>query len=575
MIEDISIMIAGAAGDGVMQSGRMLGKTFTRQGFHVYINNEYPSLIRGGHNTSHVRVGVREIWSHSANIDFLIALNKESIDKHLDEMSNEGSIIYDSTLAKDVKVDRDDLHLYPIPMTKIVKELKTRPVVRNAIGIGALLKLLGLNLDTYFEIISETFRGKEKVIDININAAKLGYDTIKDEEAKLNLQKYATGKRKLLLSGNEAVGLGAIKAGLKFFAAYPITPASPLFHYLAGKQYEKNIVVLQAESEVAAINMVMGAAYAGVRAMTATSGTGFGLMVEGFGAVAMTESPVVVGLVMRPGPGSGMPTFTSQADLRFVLHASHGEFARVVIAPGDVEEAFYLAGEAFNIAEKYQLPVIILYDKFLAEGYKSVESLDESKIKIDRGKIEKGKNDGKIDVFLRYKLSEDHVSPRIFPGTPGYVVNVNITEHDETGWSKIIPSVRDKMAKKRIMKIETIKKENYQWTKLHGDPESKIGVISWGSTKGPILEAMHYLSKEGIKLKFLQIVFLEPFPRDQIKEFIDSTEKLVQIEGNYTGQLGSLLKEKLYVDPKYKLLRDNGLQYTPSDIINFLKKEVL
>jgi len=568
----ISVMIAGAAGEGVMQAGRMLGRALTRKGFHVYINVEYPSLIRGGHNTSHVRFYTEEVWSHSDKIDFLIALNKESVEKHIDELTGRGGVIYDSTLIKDGEIG--DARYFPIPMTRIVRELKTRPVVRNTIGLGALFKLLGLNINTLRNVIETFFKEKQKVIDVNIKAAEIGYN-YKGLEPLFQLEQFATYKPKLLIAGNEAVGLGAIKAGLKFFVAYPITPASPLFHFLAENQLRKKLVVIQAENEIAAVNMVMGAAYAGVRAMTATSGTGFGLMVEGFGATAMVESPAVFALVMRPGPGSGMPTFTSQADLRFILHASHGEFARVVIAPGDVEEAFYLAGEAFNIAEKFQLPVVLLYDKFLAEGYKSVDYLDESKIKIDRGKIEKGKNNGKVDVFLRYKVTKDFISPRIFPGTKGYVVNANITEHDETGWSKIIPETREIMAMKRIRKIEAVKKENYPWVKHYGDRDSKLGIIAWGSTKGPILEALKHFRSKGLKIRYLQVVFLSPFPVDQIKEFVGNLDEVILIEGNYTGQLGSLLKEHLYFDPQYKLLRDNGLQFTPSDIIKFIEEEVL
>jgi 2-oxoglutarate ferredoxin oxidoreductase subunit alpha len=305
--------------------------------------------------------------------------------------------------------------------------------------------------------------------------------------------------------------------------------------------------------------------------MTATSGTGFSLMVEGFGAAAMAECPIVVGLVMRPGPGSGMPTFTSQADLRFSLHASHGEFARVVIAPGDVEEAFYLTGEAFNIAEKYQIPVVLIYDKFLGEGYKSVENLDESRIKIDRGKIIEEGREGKAEVFLRYKISDDYISPRIFPGTKGYIVNSNVTEHDETGWSKITPSVRELMARKRIRKLDGLNNGNMQRVKEYGDPKAKIGIISWGSTKGPIMEAMYELEKRDIKVKYLQVVFLNPFPIEEVKSFIERVSNTVLIEGNYTGQLLSLLKEHLNYTPDYMLLRDNGLQFTPMEITKYVK----
>jgi len=431
---------------------------------------------------------------------------------------------------------------------------------------------LDLDLKYLVRVIENTFSGRSDVIKINIEASKRGYDSVNISDP-FGLSKYVSESKKILVSGNESVGLGAIKSGLKFFVAYPITPASPLLHFLARHQHEKDLVVLQVESEVAAINMVMGASYAGVRSMTATSGTGFGLMVEGFGAIAMTECPVVLALVMRPGPGSGMPTFTSQADLKFILHASHGEFSRIVIAPGDVEEAFYLTGQAFNLAERYRLPVVLLYDKFLGESYKTVSELRYDKIIIDRGRIIEGKN-GEIDVFLNYKLDEQPPYPRLFPGTKGYIVHANITEHDETGWSKIIPSVREKMALRRIKKEEWIKKEDLEWVKFYGNRKTDTLIISWGSTKGPIIEAMNLLSEKGINVGFLQVVFLSPFPKEHIKPFLDEASKTILIETNYTGQLGQLLEEHLHFSVSHRLLRDNGLPFTPEEIADFVEEVI-
>ncbi len=572
-MKPVSVLIGGAAGDGVMQTGRMLGLALSRAGFHVFITTEYPSLIRGGHNTAHIRFSTREVWAHSSKIDILIALNEETIKLHRNEIKNGGFVIHDEALGIADEKLLSGIKTIQIPMKKTVRELGAPMVVRNSVSLGALFKLLGLDLKYLIRVIEDTFTGKSDVIEMNIKAAQIGYGSF-DTDESFGLIKYVSEKRKILLTGNESVGLGAIKSGLKFFVAYPITPASSLLHFLARHQYEKDLVVLQVESEVAAINMVMGASYAGVRSMTATSGTGFGLMVEGFGAIAMTECPVVLALVMRPGPGSGMPTFTTQADLRFILHASHGEFARIVIAPGDVEEAFYLTGLAFNLADKYRLPVVLLYDKFLGESYKTVDELVEEKIVINRGRIIGGKSEG-IDVFLNYKLDEEPPYPRLLPGTKGYVVHANITEHDETGWSKIIPSVREKMALRRIRKEELIRKEKLEWVKFYGDAKADTLIVSWGSTKGPILEAMKLLSEKNINVGFLQVVFLSPFPKEHIKTFLEKTSKTILIENNYTGQLGQLLEEHLHYTVHHRLLRDNGLPYTPEEIAEFVEEAKL
>jgi len=575
--DSLSILIGGPAGEGIMQSGRFLGRALARYGYHVFIDNEYPSLIRGGLNTSFVRFGSREIWSHNSYIHLLIAFSNDAINKHKGALVDKSIILYDPRTVRDLK----DLNFktISIPMLEMVRKIGAPDIVKNSVAIGAILYIIDINLDYFYEVIEKFFAKKVKNIEYNKKAAELGYKFIEDNYPDLrnyyDVEKPKDKTQKILLTGNEAIGLASIKSGLKFFAAYPITPASPLFHYILNKQFEKNIIVVQAESELAAINMAMGASYAGARAMVATSGTGFGLMTEGFGAVAMTECPVVIMIAMRPGPGSGMPTFTSQADLRFILHASHGEFARVVVAPGDVEEAFYLTGEAFNIADKFQLPVVILVDKFLAEGLKTVNYLDEDKIVIDRGKLVKpAPKSDVIEVFPRYLAKDYLIAERILPGTEGWVVNANITEHDETGWSKIIPEVREVMANRRIKKIELVEKYIKSSVKTYGDPSSDTLIISWGSTKGPILEAMHLLENEDINVGFVQVVYLSPFPRKEISRLLKGDKKVILIENNYTGQLGSLLKENLFFDPEFKMLRDNGLPFMPEEIYNFVMEVI-
>ncbi|MEM2175412.1 MAG: 2-oxoacid:acceptor oxidoreductase subunit alpha [Candidatus Micrarchaeia archaeon] len=400
---DFSWKIGGEAGYGIMTTGFIFGKSFVRAGFFAFDTNEYPSLIRGGHNTYTVRISDEPIYSHNKKIDVLVALNDFTLKKHKDEVRKDGYIIYDEnsvSLNETIK----NVNLIPVPLTQIAIENGGQNIMRNNVALGASFALTNVDVNFLFDVIREIFKEKkgENVSSLNMNVAKAGYEyvkqnfpTIKKIEAKLCKK----GKR-MYINGNEAIAIGAIKAGCKFYAAYPMTPASSILHYLASKEYDYNIIVKQTEDEIAAVHMAIGASFAGVRAMTGTSGGGFALMTEALGLAAMTETPLVIVLAQRPGPSTGMPTHTEQSDLRFVMHASNGEFPRVVIAPGDPIECFYETFNAFNIAEKYQLPVIILTDKFLAESHFTIDPFFTKNLKIDRGLL---KTDGQLKDYKRYQ----------------------------------------------------------------------------------------------------------------------------------------------------------------------------
>ncbi|HDI52740.1 MAG TPA: 2-oxoacid:acceptor oxidoreductase subunit alpha, partial [Candidatus Bathyarchaeota archaeon] len=371
--ETISFLIGGEAGQGIMRSGSLLGKALMRGGLHIFGVNDYPSLIRGGHNFYILRASEREVYSQGDGVDLLIALNDESVELHINDLYPGGGVIYDEEGKLDPRELRGDVKPYPTPLTGIVEEIGGPRVVRNTVALGAALSLIGFNPETMRGVIRDTFRGRENVIEMNIKALDRGYEYAERNFEGLGCRVEASKSRdgRIMVTGNEAIALGAIGAGCRFYAAYPMTPATPILHYLAAHDEEAGMVVVQPESEIAAINMVIGAAYAGVRAMTATSGGGFCLMTEALGLAAMTETPIVVVINQRPGPSTGMATYTSQGDLLFTIHASQGEFPRVVVAPGDVDECFYLTMEAFNLAERFQIPVIILADKYLAESHRS------------------------------------------------------------------------------------------------------------------------------------------------------------------------------------------------------------
>ncbi|MGQ4915097.1 MAG: 2-oxoacid:acceptor oxidoreductase subunit alpha [Candidatus Asgardarchaeia archaeon] len=577
MIENkLSWLIGGEAGYGIMRAGMIFAKTTLKGELYVFVNNEYPSLIRGGHNTVKVRVDSEEIHSQIDHVDLLVALNEETIKLHLDELHDGSGIIYDSEV---ISIDNlelpENVKLFGVPLLKIVRELGAKPIVRNTVSLGVSIGILDYDLSVLQDVLSQEFKASPEVVEINKAAAKAGYDFVKkhyDNQFEFKLKKLGE-KSRYLISGNEAVALGAIRAGLKLYSAYPMTPASSIMHYLAAKQMDYDFVVFQAESEIAAINMITGAAFAGIRAMTGTSGGGFSLMVEALGLAAMTESPIVVVVSQRPGPSTGLATRTAQGDLRFVLHASQGEFPRFVVAPGDVNEAFYYTAEMFNLVEKYQVPGIILIDKYLSESSKATDKLEVDKIKIERGKLflEENKRD-----YKRYEITEDWVSPRAIPGLKGTIFRVTGDEHDEYGYTIEEEDLTTKMVDKRFRKlkhmVEEIKKLNP--VKIYGDKNSENVLIFWGSTKGPVLEAYKFLKKEGISIKLVQILFMSPFPAEEVNKEISSARNRILIEMNKTGLLGSLIREHNFIEIENNIRKYGGRPFNPLEIVERVKEVI-
>jgi len=578
IVNKISVIIGGEAGAGITRSGFLFAKACLRGGLHVFGTNDYQSLIRGGHNFYTARADIEEIYSQADTIDLLLALNKETILLHKDELVPGGGIVYDGDeiALSNEELNRDDLKLYSVPLRGIVKELNGKLIMRNTVALGATVALLDYDLEILNVVISDVF--KPKVAELNVKAAKMGYDYAREHYAgsfKYRLERMGTaGKRKMFLTGNEAVGLGAIRAGCKFYAAYPMTPATGVLHFMAPLDRKYDMIVIQVESEIAAINMVAGAFFAGVRAMTATSGGGFCLMSEGLGMTGMTETPAVIMLAQRPGPSTGLPTYSGQGDLRFAIHASQGEFLRVVIAPGDVEECFYKTMEAFNLAEKFQIPVILITDKYLVESHGAAELFDQSKIGIDRGLLLTKDEYMSDKEYTRHKFTEDGVSPRAMPGMKGAIVRTSADEHDERGYTSDDPELTTKMVDKRFKKLDALVKEleNYETTKLYGPEEADVTVLGWGSTKGPIREAMKFLSKEGLKVNYLQIVYLNPFPVANVQRILKSAKKTVVVENNKTSQLSSLIREHLLMTVDNKILQYNGRPFNPEKLSQRIKE---
>jgi len=578
IVNKISVMIGGEAGAGITRSGFLFAKACLRRGLHVFGTNDYQSLIRGGHNFYIARADAEEIYSQADTIDLLLALNKETILLHKDELVPGGGIVYDGEeiALSDEELGRDDLKLYSVPLRGIVKELEGELIMMNTVALGAAVGLLNYDLETLNGVIRDAF--KLKAAELNIKVAKMGYDYAREHYAKdfeYRLERTSSaGKQKMFLTGNEAVGLGAIRAGCKFYVAYPMTPTTPLLHFMAPLDREYGMIVIQAESEIAAINMVAGASFAGVRAMTATSGGGFCLMSEGLGMTGMTETPVVIMLGQRSGPSTGLPTYSAQGDLRFAIHASQGEFPRVVIAPGDVEECFYKTMEAFNLAEKFQIPAILITDKYLVESHGATEPFDQNRIGIDRGLLLTEDEYRGEEEYKKHKFTENGVSPRAMPGMKGTIVRTNADEHDESGYTTEDPKLTTKMVDKRFKKLDALVKalQNYETTKFYGHAEADVTILGWGSTKGPIREAMKLLNKEGLKVNYLQIVYLNPFPVANVQRILKSAKKTVVVENNKTSQLSSLVREHCLMTVDHKILKYNGRPFNPGELSQRIKE---
>lgn len=575
--DNLSWKVGGEAGYGIMTTGLIFAKVCSRAGLHVFDHAEYPSLIRGGHNTYQVKAGLEEVFSHVKNVDLLVALNKETIDRHLEELAPGGGIIYDEDKIPLNKEDlrRKDISLHPVPLLRLAEESGGRRVMVNSVALGASVGLLDFDFGMLSLVIRDVFRGKAKeTIEFNIKAARLGYDYVKSKSFEKDFghrMPKVGGKKRMLLTGNEAVALGAIKAGCKFYAAYPMTPASSILHLMASQERNFNLVVKHTEDEIAAINMVIGASFAGVRAMTATSGGGFSLMSEALGLAAMTETPIVVVLCQRPGPSTGLATRTEQGDLKFVLHASQGDFPRLVIAPGDVEECFYKTIEAFNLAEKYQCPVILVLDKYLSESHKTAEKFDVSRVEIDRGLLLSDEELQKIKKFKRYEITETGTSSRTIPSQKGGIFTATGNEHDETGYVSEDRTVRTEMMDKRFRKLEQAERETPE-PKLLGSKDAEVTIITWGSTKGPVKEAMKLLDRDGTKTNLLQIICISPFPTDTVSKIIETSKRTVIVENNKTAQLANLIREKTGKEIEHKILKYDGRQFFPTEIYQRIKE---
>lgn len=538
---DYSLKIGGEAGQGIQTIGDNLARVFSRSGYHVFTHQDYESRIRGGHNFFQIRFSDSPVMASRNRIDILIALDKESILLHEKELSEYGQIIYDSSALKQ-KHEKE--YFLDIPFVDLALNRGGSKIMANTVAVGAILGMLGMELDLLLGIIKDTFKKKgEEVIKANINSAIAGHDFAVKECKRCSFTVTPLAKSKMLISGVESIALGAIASGCKFYSAYPMTPATGITNYLAGKEKDYGIVVEQAEDEIAAINMALGASFAGVRAMTGTSGGGFALMVEGLSLAGMTETPIVIALGQRPAPATGLPTRTEQGDLLFALHAGHGEFPKVIFAPGTPEQAFFLTNKAFDLAEKYQIPVFVIFDQYLADSQWTFDGFDLSRLKYTDYRL-RGDKFKNLSEYKRHAFTETGVSPLGVPGDSKHLVVTDSDEHDEEGHIIEDAVTRIKMVNKRLFKKMPFIKQEMDPPVLYGDNTPDIVLVGWGSTYGMMKESVDNLSKSK-KIATLNFTEIYPFPPIEKFDYLNilNTAKLtICIENNAAGQFARLMK---------------------------------
>jgi 2-oxoglutarate ferredoxin oxidoreductase subunit alpha len=590
-------MIGGEAGFGIMSSGELLAKCLTHGGLWVYTNIEYPSLIRGGHNAIHVTASDEPIMSYYPELQCLIALNKETIDLHIKDVVKGGVVVYD---GDEVKVEAGGeyaahitrgVFFLSVPLKKL-SEAAGGAITKNTVAVGAMMAFIGYPFHYIQDGLEETFGKKGgDIITMNITAAKSGFEYVQQhfgDKIVHPVKEHKDAPKRMMISGNQSTALGLIQGGLKFYAAYPMTPATAILQTIIQHGEPYGVVAKQTEDELAAGLMAIGANYQGVRAACGTSGGGFSLMVEGLGLAAIAEIPMVYVDVQRAGPATGLPTWSGQGDLRFLIHASQDEFPRFVIAPGDAKECFYAAHESLNLAEMFQVPVLLMTDKNLAEHHQTWEPYPTKGLVINRGKLLKDGQavpDANYRKFPRLEFTKDGISPRTVPGMKGGHHTMASDEQDRFGDITEDPTNRTNRHLKRFAKMEGMARavpapKFWTWdakgnvVEDKSPEQSQVTLVCWGGTKGPAIESLKLLHAAGVKANVLHVIYIWPFPKDALELMLERCKHTIMVEANHLGQFEGLMREFLLKGCDARIHKIDGRPFNPIQMYRDVMKIV-
>ena len=554
----MTVVVAGEAGQGVKSASNALARCFVRAGLYVFAYPDVMSRIRGGHNFTRVRVSDSPVHSVSDRFDLLLALDRRSVDEHQDQMVERGVIVVD---GRDAPSTRRKARIFPIPLTELARRHGGGPAFAGVVGLGAIQAFLGMDPGGMEAHLREQFGNKGKeVVQQNVNCLRAGHKEVPERaiaECPSALPIVTSVRKRMLLTGNQAVACGALAAGMRFYAGYPMSPATSIMEYLAGKQQDFGLVVEQTEDEISAINTVIGASYAGARSMTATSGGGFSLMVEGLGLAAMTENPVVIVICQRPGPATGFPTRTEQAELLMCVSASQDEFPRFIFAPGNAQQAFYSTHRAFELANRFQVPAIVLSDQQLADSLYTVDGFDLDRVSAGEDFADREWQNRPAYTYRRYLVTESGVSPRLRPGFTEQLVCCMGSEHDESGLSSEDAANRVRMHDKRMRKMVDMGDEFGEHTAYPDERETSI-VVCFGSTYGAVRDAVGLLQDGGKRVGMLHLSEVWPFPSRTVVARLARARKVIAVEQNSTGQLARLMTRMTRIRPDEVILKYDG-----------------
>lgn len=571
---NLIVGIGGAAGDGVASAGNTLALAVARQGQGVYAYNSYQSVIRGGHSWLRLRVSAHKPLNHGDQIDGLIALNQDTLDRHLQELGPGGVALFNSAKVKPSYEPPKDVQLCPLPVPELAPSYKELPVMQNTVAVGAVIRLMGLDFAGLESVIGTTFAKKPKVVASNVAAAKAGFDYASANFKPLARTLTPCDQKWALVTGNEVLAMSAAMADCKFYCAYPMSPASGVLHWMAAHGGKLGICVRQVEDEISVINMTIGANHMGVRGMCATSGGGFALMTEAIGMAGIIETPVVAINVMRAGPSTGVPTKTEQGDLNQMLGASQGDFPRIIVAPLSIPDCHAVVQQAFYLADRYQCPVLVVSDLLMSEGNETVDpAVLEQVLPIDRGELilpngEEHHTNG--EPYLRYKDTESGISPRAVPGVPGHLYVAATDEHDEDGvlLSDIYtdPVRRQKMVEKRVRKMSTVLAQ-LPPPLFSGPADAEVTLVGWGSTWGVLTEAVERLNREGISTNHLQVRYLLPFQVQEVQKLLGRSRRIIIVEMNQSGQFARHLRGETGIAANGHIRKYDGEPFEPKHIV--------
>jgi 2-oxoglutarate ferredoxin oxidoreductase subunit alpha len=582
MKQTFAIGIGGAAGQGVATPGDIFAKIFSRRGLNLNAYNAYQSIIRGGHTFLTIRTGPEKVTNMGDRVDVLIPLNQDSMDRHLKLLTAGAACIFNADTIKPGSAAHG-VQLCPLPVSELA-DITRNKVAQNTLAIGAGLHMMGIGFQALEDVLREQFKRKgEAVVAENVSVARAGYDYAAAHFTAFPNPLPKTDNRYAILSGNIAMAMGGAAAGVKFYCAYPMSPSTGVLHWMAAHARKAGIMVRQVEDEIGVINMAIGAAHAGVRAMCATSGGGFALMSEGLGMSAMIETPVVVINCQRAGPSTGVPTKTEQGDLWQMLGAAFGDYPRAIAAPLDIADCFKLIPEMFNVVDRFQCPGLVLCDLLLSEGRLSVHSKDlDFSPPIDRGELitkENGASSGDTanGGYKRYRITESGVSPRAVPGVPGYVHTVATDEHEEDGVlisdEFTNPIKRRAMMEKRMRKVAGMEAA-VPPPALLGPRDADVTLVGWGSTKGVIEEACEILNEQGVSANQLQIRWLVPLHGEAILEILGSSRHTIMVENNYSGQFARYLRSETSFVPNGHIRKYDGEPFMPHHIVESVREQL-